>query len=168
MLLHCVGSTSPDSHNFELPFISGTLQVKQQICASWKVWWMAGSEQQKVSPDFHSLLICFDTCVCAVSLVPEYKRRVTRMNHFPSSWPPHAPAKLQERCSWRSFRASLLNINAGKLKINSDEGEFCWFLKYQCTKHVNLALKEWGRHKWLFTSNWDFTNEKRNCWRVAE
>lgn len=129
---------------------------------------MARSEQRKVSPDSHSLLLCLGTCVCAVSLVPENKWKITRMTHFPSSWPPHAPAKSQEWCSWRSFRASLLNINAGKLKINSGKGEFYWFLKYQCTKRVNLALKERGRHRWLFTSNWDFTNEERNCQRVAE
>lgn len=92
---------------------------------------MARSEQMKVSPDFQPLLISSATRVCAVSLVPGNKWKVTGMTYFPSSWPPHAPAKIAGMVSWRSFRASLLNINAEKLKINNVKGEFYLFLKYQ-------------------------------------
>lgn len=54
---------------------------------------MARSEQMKLSPDSYSL-ISSGTRVCAVSLVPGNKWKVTCMTYFPSSWPPHAPAKI--------------------------------------------------------------------------
>lgn len=121
-----------------------------------------------MSPDSRSFLMSFGASVCAVSLIPGNKWRVTHRLIFLPRGLFMLQQELQEWFSWKPVRTSLLNINAEVLKINSDKGDFYCFLKCQYTKSIKLALKEPERNRWLSTSNWASADEKRNCLRVAE